>query len=195
MTSIPIKHSRSPLFAIQRVCDVVTIGSTLYLSQWLAGQYPSDRTLLAIATAVIIFFIVGEVSSLYRHVEPRSANTDFALAISSWIGTVLLLACIAFFSRHGDYFARSSILGWIVLTGACLALERMLFRIVVEAFVSGGWASRRCAIAGLNPLGIQLLLNAKSNPECGLQVVGFTTIDPKSVGSRPFERNPSYWET
>ncbi len=173
MVNIRILQSRSPLGVIQRVGDVLIIGSSLFVSQWLAGQAASDRSMLAIAVAVLLFFLVSEANALYRPEESRSANVDLALVVSSWLTTVLLLAVLAFFTRQGEYFARSSILGWIFLTGASLGLGRMACRVAAEALVASGWSTKRCAIAGLNPLGIQLLQNARNNPGCGLQMLGF----------------------
>ncbi len=173
MTAIPIQQSRSLFTIARRVSDVLVIGGTLFLSQWLTGQNASDKSMLAIAVAVCLFFIVSEVCSLYRAESARSATSDLTVTLSSWIATVMLLSSLAFFTRHGEYFARSSVLSWIVVTGASLGLSRMLFRIALEALVSGGIGQRRCAIAGLNSLGLQLLQNAKNNPECGLNMVGF----------------------
>ncbi len=173
MATIPIQRSRSWFSLAQRISDIAVIASTLYLSQWLTGQYASERSFLAISVAVCIFFVVSEAIAIFSSERVRSANSDLAVALSSWLGTVLLLSALAFFSRHGDYFARSSVLGWIFLTGAMLGLSRMLFRIVLEAGAARGYGQRRCAIAGLNALGIQLLQNAKQIPECGLQIVGF----------------------
>jgi putative colanic acid biosysnthesis UDP-glucose lipid carrier transferase len=173
MSKFRIMQSRSPRLALQRLADTATIGGSLYLSQWLAQQDASENSLVAILIAVVIFFLVGEVSSLYRHEETRSANTDLALVLSSWFTTIGLLGLLAFFSREGETFARSSILGWIFLTGALLGLERMLVRLINEAMFSAGWGRKRCAIAGLNALGLELLQNAKMNPECGLQIIGF----------------------
>lgn len=173
MPSIPIQQSRSLLTLALRLSDVVVIGSTLFLSQWLTGQNASDKSMLAVAVAVCVYFVASEVCSLYRTETGRSATSDLAVILSSWIMTVLVLSALAFFTRHGEYFARSSMLSWIVLTGAALGLSRMVLRITLEALVTGGVGQRRCAIAGLNSLGLQLLRNAKNNPECGLKMVGF----------------------
>ena len=173
MANLRINQSRSPLLILHRISDMAIIASTLYVSQWLAGQDASDRSLSAIAVAVLVFSVVAEVTALYRVEESRTANTDLGTVLASWFGTIMILSMIAFFTRHGEYFARSSIIGWIILTGAALALGRMLFRIAAEVLVSSGWSQRRCAIAGINPLGLQLFQNAKDNPECGLSIVGF----------------------
>lgn len=173
MTKLRIMQSRSPRLALQRLVDAATISGSLYASQWLATQPLNDSSLLAILAAIALFFVVGEASSLYRPDETRSANTDLALVLVSWFATIALLGLLAFFTREGQTFARSSILGWIALTGALLGLQRMLIRLLNEALFSAGWGRKRCAIAGLNPLGLQLLQNAKQNPEFGLQIVGF----------------------
>jgi putative colanic acid biosynthesis UDP-glucose lipid carrier transferase len=173
MANIPIQQSHSLLAAAQRIGDVSVIGSTLFISQWLTGQSFSDKTFLAVAVSVCLYLLVSEACALYRSEQSHSANSDLGLVLTSWLGTVLLLSCLAFFTRHGEYFARSSMLGWILLTGAMLGLSHMLIRVAVEMLVARGVGQRRCAIAGLNALGIQLLKNARSNPSCGLQMVGF----------------------
>jgi putative colanic acid biosynthesis UDP-glucose lipid carrier transferase len=49
----------------------------------------------------------------------------------------------------------------------------MLFRIGIDVLFSSSWTKRRCAVAGLNELGSQLLTNTRNNPECGMEIVGF----------------------
>ena len=192
MAHIPIQQSRSLLAAAQRICDVTVIGSTLFLSQWLTGQSFSDQSFLAIAVSVCLYFLVSEVCALFHSEQSRSANSDLGLVLTSWLGTVLLLSCLAFFTRHGDYFARSSMLSWIVLTGAMLGLSHMLARIAVEMLVARGVGQRRCAIAGLNALGIQLLNNARCTPGCGLQMVGFYDDRSKARWLTQVDEETSY---
>ncbi|MCA9131991.1 MAG: undecaprenyl-phosphate glucose phosphotransferase [Planctomycetales bacterium] len=173
MPTIPIHPSRSGLAIVRRLSDVLVIGGSLFLSQWLTGQEASDQSYLAIAVAVSLFLLISEASALYRCQQTLSANSELARIVFSWLVTILFLAVFAFFTRHGDSFARSSMLGWIFLTTSLLGLTRMLIRMAAEALVAAGFAQRRCAIAGLNPLGIQLLHNARANPGCGLQMLGF----------------------
>ena len=173
MADVRIAETHSSWGLIRRGCDVATIGVCLFAGQWVAGQYASDRSMLAVAVAVVIFLFVGEICGLYRSDQSRTANQDLALVLGTWLTTVLLLSLLAFFTRYGIHFARSSILGWIFLTGAALGLQRMLLRIASMSLMAAGWARKRCAIAGLNSLGIQLLHNAQRSPECGLDIVGF----------------------
>ena len=110
--------------------------------------------------------------SIYRIDFCRTAEQDLTKVVGSWTLTVLMLSIVAFFTRDGVDFARSSILGWIILTASSLGLGRMLFRILATYLPKLGWATRRCAIAGLNPLGKQLLENTLENPGYGLQITG-----------------------
>ncbi len=171
MSDFRIRQVNSPIRAIQRACDAITICVSLYVSQWAVGQYASSSSITAIATAVVTFLIVSELTG-YESTR-SSASRELARILINWMLTILCLGLLAFFTRQGEYFARSSILSWILLTGASLGLVHMLFRIGLDVLFSSSWTKRRCAIAGLNELGAQLLSNARENPECGLEITGF----------------------
>jgi putative colanic acid biosynthesis UDP-glucose lipid carrier transferase len=171
MVNIPIHQSRSVLAIVQRVIDVAVISGTLFACQYLADQH-GDNPFLPIAAAVSSFLVIGEISGLYRAEHSRTANTEFALTLLSWLVACLALSSVAYFSTAIEY-TRSIVFGWFLLAGAVLALSRMTVRILIETLAISGFAQRRCAIAGLNPLGIQLLENTQQNPGCGMQIVGF----------------------
>ncbi|MBX3422514.1 MAG: undecaprenyl-phosphate glucose phosphotransferase [Pirellulaceae bacterium] len=173
MTNFRIKQSQSPLRAVLRVCDAITIAVSLYASQWLAGQPTSQSTAAAIAIAIVIYLLVSEFSAAVSTSTERTPNSELLKTAFNWSFTVLCLSLVAFFTRHGEYFARSSILSWIALTGASLGLVNILLRLATDMFFSAAWSRRRCAVAGLNELGWQLLQNSQANPECGLDVVAF----------------------
>lgn len=173
MTNVRIKHSRSPFAFLQRLCDAAAIAISLYWAQWLAGQYPSDRSSLAIAGAIGIYILVSEASTVIRGTQRTGALRELLSVAACWLTTIAILATVSFFTRQGEYFARSSVFSWIFLAGSSLGLSHILFRIISEALCSADWSRRRCAIAGLNSLGLQLMRNAANNPSCGLNLVGF----------------------
>lgn len=173
MTQFNIRQYQSPVGLLQRVCDAICICVTLYVSQWLLNQPLSSQTPLAILVATLIFLLVGEAIGIYRQDRSRCPDEELVAVLAAWLISVLLLACIAFFTRHGEYFARSSILGWITLAAFAVALARMLLRVLFEAITQQGWVVKRCAIAGVNKLGLHLMENIKSNPGCGMRVIGF----------------------
>lgn len=170
----PTIHAKeSPIGLLCRGLDVVTIGVSLYVAQIAARQSPSDRSMVAILAAALVYLLVAELLRVYRSDLLRTANTDLVLVLGAWVTTILVLGVVAFFWRQGGYFARSSILGWILLTGAMLGLQHMLVRIVLQSFLARGIGTRRCAIVGVNALGVRLANHAMHTPEYGFQMIGF----------------------
>jgi putative colanic acid biosysnthesis UDP-glucose lipid carrier transferase len=173
MNKLSIRQQYASSGMMQRIFDSLVIAVTLYASQWLVGQPFSEKSSLAILLACLTFVLSGEALGIYRGVRSRKPDSELVGVLTAWLFTLFVLACAAFFTRFGDQFARSSILGWIFLGGASIGLVRMVTRIVMEILSRGGWAVRRCAIAGVNPLGMQLFENIIQDPSSGLRLVGF----------------------
>jgi putative colanic acid biosynthesis UDP-glucose lipid carrier transferase len=173
MSDFRIKQSISPMKPIERFLEAVTIATTLYLSQWLAGQSFSEGSTAAVGAAVAIYFIISELTYSTSQSSSRTLGIDLLRILCQWLLTVGCLSLLAFFTKQTELFSRSSVLGWILLTGASLGLVHILLQLVIELLFSTGWSRRRCAIAGLNHLGVQLFRNSVKNPEYGLDVVGF----------------------
>lgn len=172
-TGFFIEQQRTALAAWQRVADSLCIVLSLYLSQWLVHQPMSDRTLIAALAATLVFMAAGELSGTYHPHRSQNANRELLSVIVAWTVTLGALAVGSILTRYGEQFARSSIVGWAVLAVTLMGLVRMLIRVGAEMLWARGWALRRCAIAGLNPLGKHLAENARNHPAYGLRVVGF----------------------
>lgn len=168
-----IRSTQSIIPTFQRVLDGLAILASLELAQRLLHE-PSHFWTWTIATAgAAIFFLLGEVGGVYGTLQRRGADAEVATVSLSWGITFGALALIGFMTRVSDTFARSTVVAWFVLGGLFLLLGRMAFRVLMEKLVANGIGVRRCAIAGLNDLGIQTARNIFDHPGCGLQVVGF----------------------
>lgn len=168
-----IRQQRTGVAAVQRLCDAACIAISLYVSQWLVGQSLSDRTAVIALAAAIVFLVVGEISGLYSQDRIQSADGELLGAVVTWAASLALLAVCSILTRYGEQLARSSIVGWALLSTSSVGLVRMTLRVLAESLCARGWAVRRCAIAGLNPLGKQLAENIRSQPTCGLRIIGF----------------------
>lgn len=173
MKNISIRQHHSSLGILQRISDVAFIGASLYFSQWLVHQPFNYRTPNAILAASLIFLLSGEVLGIYRKERCNTPDREFCGVMTNWVISLSILACVSFFTRQGSDFARGSMLTWIILGGSSICLARMVMRVAIESLQSHGWAVNRCAIVGVNPLGMQLLDNINQNPGTGLQLVGF----------------------
>ena len=151
------------------------------VSQPVGGRTASnDSSLAAISVAVVLYLILSEWTAAAARTGSIAHQRPAEIWLN-WSITLLSLALVAFYTQ-GESAARSSILGWIILAGASLGLVNMLGRILAEMLFSSGLNRRRCAIAGLNPLGAQLLHNARTHPGCGLDVLGI--YDDRSQARR-----------
>ncbi len=168
-----IRQQRTPLASFQRVADTTCIVGSLFLSQWMVAQNIHENSLVVALVAAVIFFFVGELSNLYNYDRSRSTEGELLSVLVTWTLTLCVLAILAFLTRYGEVFARRSIVGWAVIAFPILGLLRMTLRSCAELLSLKGWAIRRCAIAGMNPLGKHLAENIRTNPTCGLRIVGF----------------------
>ncbi len=171
--SSQIRPAHSSLPALRHLLDGLVLCLTLPLGQILLQQPMNDRTWIVGLLGAIAFFVVGEAFGLYRESKGKSTDVEVASVAMAWSATLALLIGIGFLTRINESFSRSSIVVWYALALLGLNFARMLFRISIEQLARHGIGTRRCVIAGLNPLGLEVAKNAIDHPECGLKVLGF----------------------
>ncbi len=165
------KNSVRPV--LEHLFDGLSVGMTLWMAQWMLRQPMHENTWVSGLVAAIVFFIVGELFGLYRSFSTRTVNNELVTVCFVWVASLVVLSGIGFATRVTDSFPRSSILVWFFVGGLSVAIGRMSLRVIYEQFARQGVGVRRCAIAGLNQLGLQIAENAASHPECGMKVLGF----------------------
>ncbi|MEM8912028.1 MAG: undecaprenyl-phosphate glucose phosphotransferase, partial [Planctomycetota bacterium] len=153
--------------------DAASIMASLVLVKTVARGYVDDASLAMGLIAVIVFYLVGHLSGLHRQHRGRVTDDEVISILVTWVLTVLVLALTAFATRYGQYFARSVMLGWILVCPSMIALSRMCLRIVQLALFRRGLYVRTVAIAGMNPLGMQIRQNLEDQPDLGFQFAGF----------------------
>ncbi len=145
----------------------------------MSGELSHVATWTVSFGAAAILFIIGELFGSYRGIHRRTPDSEVATIGLTWIATFGALGLIGFMTRIGETFARSSVVAWFLLGGLLLMFGRMVLRSLLEKLHRKGIGSRRCGIAGMNGLGVQVARNALDHPECGLKIVGF--FDDRSV--------------
>ena len=168
-----IRQQRTSAAAVQRLTDALCVGLSLYVSQWLVHQPLSDRTAVISLASAVVFLVLGEIGGLYSQDRNQSPDRELRGVILTWLVSLAVLAVLSVLTRYGEQLARTSIIGWAMLSTSSIGLMRMIWRVIAEMLTARGWSVRRCAIAGLNPLGKHLADNARNNPACGLKIVGF----------------------
>jgi putative colanic acid biosynthesis UDP-glucose lipid carrier transferase len=157
---------------IHRLTDAACIVAGLGLDTSLARGW-SDRTTAVAAVAIVAYFLIAEVSGLYRSWHGTVADREVLCALVTWTGTIVLGASLAFaFDRHG-LLAPGAVIFWFGGTALSLAISRAAIRGVQYLLRAKGINTRSFAVVGVNELGFQLARNIRRSPELGLRLAGF----------------------
>ncbi len=156
MTEPFIAQQRHAFATIQRITDSLCVVLSLYCCQWLVGQAINENTLIVGLAASTLFLLVGEVNSLYTHERNQTAERELLSSLTTWFGTLCLLAILFFVTRLGEAFARSSFSQLECVGCDVIGMTRMIMRTTASLLTAKGWVTKRCAIVGLNTLGKHL---------------------------------------
>ncbi len=193
MTAFPyaVRPSGSLIDAWLRVADAACIGASLALATPLL-HIDNGRLAAAGAVAVVTYFLLGEVTSLYRSWRGAPSEREAACVVATWAATVLLLLTFAFLTRYTDLAGRKGFCLWFLSAPVFLVAHRLAVRRAQSLLRARGWNVRNYAIVGVNDLGVQLARNIEQAPGLGLRLVGFfddrgedrTVALPADVGAR-----------
>ncbi len=137
------------------------------------GGRVDEFHLLAGAAATIIFYLMCEISGMYRNCRGVSIERELICAAISWAATIPALLALGVMTEYAHWVDRSFILMWFIVTLTLIAASRMGVRLLLCYLRSRGFNQRGFAIVGINDLGIELAKRIEQAPELGLRLVGF----------------------
>lgn len=178
-----IQHKSTLLDAFYRVADAAAILLGMLLAVIGAGESVTREHHLAGACALAIFYIMSEVTGMYRNWRGVSAEREMWCGTVTWGISIAILAGAATLLGYHHPFDRYTLMAWLVVTPLWLALARILIRGVQRVLLAHGLNQQGIAIVGVNELSIQLAENIRDTPHLGLKVSGF-------YDDRPAERLP-----
>jgi len=172
-TRAQITTSRSNWDFLQPALDAAAVLSSLMIVKTIARGWIDDAAIAIGLIAVVVFLLASQLTGLHRRFQGSSTDHEISSVVITWTLTVFVLAVLAFATRYGESFARSVMLGWIILAPTMIGLCRMSLRIMQRGLAVRGVGIRRVAIAGLNDLGRRTATNIRDDVGLGLQVIGF----------------------
>ncbi|ANW26214.1 undecaprenyl-phosphate glucose phosphotransferase [Vibrio coralliilyticus] len=153
--------------AIKANAHIVTLG---YISAGLLG--------------VIIYSFIAESLDIYSHWRTAKLRSLALYTSFCWISTVGGLTLLSYFSKTGPDFSRLIIGYWIVLTFAALLIWRTFAFMALYYLHQRGVHTKKAAIVGLTPQGLELSKNLRNHPELGIKLTGFyDDREPKRLTS------------
>ena len=158
---------------VYRLIDVAAILLGLVLSVRLQIGSLDEFYLLAGAAAVILYYLLCEITGMYRNWRGVSTEREVLCATVTWVATILALLALATVTRYAVWVDRSFVLVWSLLSLTTLVVSRIGVRTVLCALRSRGYNSRGFAVVGINKLGAELASRIQNAPELGLKLKGF----------------------
>ncbi len=163
-----------------RLLDVGTILICLLWSLHHREEVWTDRHLTAGIAAIVVFYLVGEATGIYRSWRGVSLDREVLCAVLTVTITAPILLTLGVWSGHSDNIPRGLLLLWAVATATMMVVDRTLLRGLTHFLRLRGYNTKRFAIVGINELGFTLARNIENSPELGLQLAGFYDDRPAS---------------
>ncbi|WP_026970997.1 undecaprenyl-phosphate glucose phosphotransferase [Aliagarivorans marinus] len=168
-----VRSHEFELAIVYRLMDLTLIFSTLaLLSWWRTDMFDEHYQLLAVGLSTV-YLLVAESLVLYRSWRVASVKEQASTTISVWLITVAIVLSINYFLKISDSYSRVVFGFWLVFTPITLVVWRVFFREVLALLRKSGYNTRRAVIIGVSDTGLRLYHEVITNPDLGLEFVGF----------------------
>lgn len=173
---------------VHRVLDAVGIVLGIWAACLLAHPFDNPPQLLSAATAIIVYYLLSEITGVYRSWHGVSGEREVACAVGTWVvampAVLALRGARDWFGAPAPPLAPLAVVHWFAISACYIAAVRLAIRAVQRTLRAHGLNTRGFAIVGVNELGFQLARNINGMPHLGLKLVGF-------FDDRPADRIPN----
>ncbi|MCL4371405.1 MAG: sugar transferase [Chloroflexi bacterium] len=167
------------------LADILFTELALYLAEMTRGVIPVGRESvgmsfldLSIMLAVALFWAF--FLRLFGAYDPRRLSGFVDEGRAVLLGTMAgMLALASFFYLFNVEFRSRILFTYFFAIDLALLLNyRLAARYIVRSLIAGGYTARRVVLVGATKVGRELAYIIRSQPWCGLVVVGFVDDDP-----------------
>ncbi len=177
---------------VHRCTDTVVIALGLVVAQWSGAAERSDHALAAGAACVVIYYLIAEMTGLFRSWRGVATERELSCTLVTWVTTLPAAMVVGFAFGYESQMSRTVAILWFSVTAVSLIVVRIAIRMLLYTLRAKGVNTRKYAVVGVNELGFQLARNIRQSPELGLKLAGFfddRTADrlprlPKDLGKR-----------
>lgn len=162
---------------VQRFSDIVLIFASLYAICLLNNVDFEIRYLLFSLIVLVIFQMVGGITDFYRSWRGVKISAELKLILKNWfLSYVLILGIISLFHDFDLNIRVAAI--WFIVVTIGFVLCRSLIRVGAGILRRLGYNTRRVAVVGSLPAGINLLKSFAEEPWMGFIVLGYYNSEP-----------------
>ncbi|WP_458038441.1 undecaprenyl-phosphate glucose phosphotransferase [Klebsiella pneumoniae] len=161
----------SLLSMVQRFSDISIIFIGIYVACLLNGESVQYKHILIFLTVLVIFQMIGGITDFYRSWRGVDLSAEIILIFKNW--TLSLLLSLGGFSLLADLNIEYIIfLQWFFIVCFGFLVCRLSIRIILGMLRKIGYNTRKVAVAGSLPAGLNLLRTFQNAPWLGFVVKG-----------------------
>ena len=161
----------SLLSMVQRFSDISIIFIGIYVACLLNGESVQYKHILIFFTVLVIFQMIGGITDFYRSWRGVDLSAEIILIFKNW--TLSLLLSLGGFSLLADLNIEYIIfLQWFFIVCFGFFVCRLSIRIILGMLRKIGYNTRKVAVAGSLPAGLNLLRTFQNAPWLGFVVKG-----------------------
>ncbi|HBR1319106.1 TPA: undecaprenyl-phosphate glucose phosphotransferase [Klebsiella quasipneumoniae subsp. quasipneumoniae] len=156
---------------VQRFSDITIIFLSLYCVCLVNNiTFGSQHILLSLAV-LVVFQMIGGITDFYRSWRGVKKSIEFTLIIKNWTLSILLTLGVTSLFSDVDLNFKFFIL-WYINAVVGFIFCRLAIRIGAGVLRKLGYNTRRVAVVGSTPVGINLLNGFNDEPWLGFIVLG-----------------------
>jgi putative colanic acid biosynthesis UDP-glucose lipid carrier transferase len=156
-----------------RVVDTTGIILGLECAVAIEANEFDEFYMVAGLASVIIYYLMCEVTGMYRNWRGVSLERELFCAVVTWGATIPILLAVSVLTKFAMWVDRSALLIWALATVFIVSSARIFFRIIHCYLRVHGWNTKGFAIVGVTELGIDLAEKIEKSADMGLRLVGF----------------------
>lgn len=158
---------------VQRFSDIAIIFMGLYFTCLINGIYFGYNQILMFLLALVVFQMIGGITDFYRSWRGVKISTELQFIIKNWTLTFFFSLGLLFLtpSLRLDLTVTTS-LGWFILVTVGFIFCRTSIRFCSGVLRKFGYNTRRVAVVGSLPVGINLIRGFIEEPWLGFVVEG-----------------------
>ncbi|SBK93449.1 UDP-glucose lipid carrier transferase [Klebsiella pneumoniae] len=157
---------------VQRFSDIVLIFTSLYAICLFNNVHFEIKYLLFSLVVLVIFQMVGGITDSYRSWRGVKISAELKLILKNWSLSYVLALGIISLVHDFDLNITVAVI-WYVIVSIGFVLCRTLIRLGAGMLRRLGYNTRRVAVVGSLPAGINLLKGFAEEPWMGFIVLGY----------------------
>ncbi|HHF8181893.1 undecaprenyl-phosphate glucose phosphotransferase [Klebsiella variicola] len=155
----------------QRFSDIVIVFLGLYMTCFINDVEFDYRHVLTYLSVLVVFQMIGGITDFYRSWRGVKISTELNLILKNW--TISLLIGLGITSLFSDLdISIILFFEWFLIVALGFLICRSTIRLTSGVLRKFGYNTRRVAVVGSMPAGINLLKSFLEEPWLGFVVVG-----------------------